>query len=246
MMSRLTSARGWLVVGIVGSVVILLLGYFALIAPQRSKASSIGMEAAEARGTTQGLQAKAIALKKQSDELPAKQAELQALSERLPDDAGVAQIIRQITSVAAESGVTLNEFTPSAPQALEVEVPSAASSSEPSASPSATPSPSDNGSSESAPKTKSTVPTSNLSYVTISITAEGQPSQLSAFVNGLEGITRAMLLTGVKIDTSKTTSGSSGTATTAGTLTATIDGRIFMRTDSSSSASPKPSATASN
>ena len=75
MMSRLTSTRGWLVVGIVGSVVILLLGYFALIAPQRSKASSIGMEAAEARGTTQGLQAKAIALKKQSDELPAKQAE---------------------------------------------------------------------------------------------------------------------------------------------------------------------------
>ena len=62
-----------------------------------------------------GTQAKAIALKKQSDELPAKQAELQALSERLPDDAGVAQIIRQITSVAAESGVTLNEFTPSAP-----------------------------------------------------------------------------------------------------------------------------------
>lgn len=244
MMSRLTSTRGWLVVGIVGAVLIVLLGYLVLIAPQRSKASSIGMEAAEARGTTQGLQAKVVALKKQSDELPAKQAELRALSERLPDDAGVAQIIRQITSVAAESGVTLNEFTPSAPQALEVEVPSAAASAE--ASPSSSPSATDNGAAGPSTKAKTAPPTSSLSYVTLSITAEGEPAQLSRFITGLEGITRAMLLTGVKIDTSKTTSSStSGTSKASGALTATVDGRIFMRTEPSPSASATPSPSGS-
>lgn len=238
MRSRLTTPRSWIIVGVVGAVLVLALGWFLLISPRQSQANSTSMEAAEVQGTTQGLQVKANNLKKQAVDLPRREKELAALSQRLPDNAGVAEIIRQITSAAARSGVTLQEFTPSDPQLLEPPKATNADSGTSTGTATAEPSPTNNDGGGTSAKSTET-PTSGLRYVTLTIVADGSPSQVSNFVKELEGITRALLMTDLEVAQAK---GGQASATDGG-LTATLDGRIFMRPEeasSTTSATPSP------
>ena len=239
MSSRLTTPRSWTIVGIFGALIVLLLGWFLLVSPQQSKASSTSMEAAEVQGTAEGLQVKANNLKKQAVDLPQKQQELAALSQRLPDNAGVAEIIRQITAAAARSGVTLQEFTPSDPQPLEPPAKSSGSGADSGAA-TAEPSPSNNDGGGAAPKT-SAAPASGLRYVTLTIAAAGNPAQISSFIKELESITRALLMTDLEVSQAN---GSQANVSDGG-LNVTVDGRIFMRPEEKAADSASPSATPS-
>lgn len=224
MRALLDSPRRWLIATVVVCLILVLLGWFLVISPNNGRASATGDELSQIEGATQALKTKAAALQKQSAELDAKKAEYQTLSEKLPDDAGVAQILTQISSAAARAGVTVNSFTPGAPTPLVAPVPAAAPSST-----------AESGETASAAPA---APVSKLSYVPVTIAVEGSASQVSAFVTNLENITRAMLITNLDLTT--------GGGDPGGALTANIQGRIFMRPTgtgkSTTSASASPAA----
>lgn len=231
MRSMLNSPRRWFIVTVAVCVILVLLGWFLVISPNNGRAAATGEELTQIEDATEGLKTKAAALQKQSAELDAKKAELQTLSEKLPDDAGVAQILTQISSAAARAGVTVNSFTPGAPTLLVAPAPAAAASP-----------PADSGGlggdTASTAPSAAAAPVSKLSYVPVTIAVEGSPSQVSAFVTNLENITRAMLITNLDL--------TSGGGDKGGSLSANIQGRIFMRPTgtgkASASASPSPAS----
>jgi Tfp pilus assembly protein PilO len=208
--------------------VIVLLGWFLVISPNRGRAAAASEELSQIQEKTASLQQKAASLKTQSEELDAKRNELQALSEKLPDDAGVAQILNQISSASARAGVTVNSFTPGAPTPLSAGVPAA---------PATTGTEGVEGETAAATPAPTAAPVSKLSYVPVTIAVEGTPSQVSAFVTNLENITRAMLITNLDLTSSAGEQGS--------TLSANIQGRIFMRPTGTGKASASPSPSAS-
>ena len=224
MRSLIDSPRRWLIATVLACLVIALLGWFLVISPNSGRAAAASEELTQIQDQTASLRQKAASLKKQSEELDAKRNELQTLSEKLPDDAGVAQILNQISSASARAGVTVTSFTPGAPTPLVANEPAAASTAG-----------SDDveGEAPSAAPSAAAAPVSKLSYVPVTIAVEGTPSQVSAFVTNLENITRAMLITNLDLATNVGEQGS--------TLTANIQGRIFMRPTGTGKATTSPS-----
>ncbi|HVN60797.1 MAG TPA: type 4a pilus biogenesis protein PilO [Gaiellaceae bacterium] len=92
-----------------GVVVMLLLGYFLLVSPQKGKASSLSkqIDATNAQILT------ARALSKQSREVqPIKVASLFRLTKAMPDDTDMAGILLQLNLVASQAGISFDSIQP--------------------------------------------------------------------------------------------------------------------------------------
>ncbi len=110
MTARLTPRNA----AIVGAAVVLLLivvGWFLLVSPQRSKASKLGgqITAAETQLTLALAEARTLRREQHS-----RTAQLAALTRALPPDIRMSEILRQLSAVAAEAGVRVDSITPSA------------------------------------------------------------------------------------------------------------------------------------
>ncbi len=111
MTSQMTG-RVALVIIVVSALIIMLLGWFAFIGPQRSKASDLAVQIASTE--TQILDAQQLLrgpTKKQS------LAAVHQLQGVMPDQIKMSQLLRQLSSVAATSQTELDTITPSAPTA---------------------------------------------------------------------------------------------------------------------------------
>jgi Tfp pilus assembly protein PilO len=101
------------VAALIAAVVVLaviLLGWFVLLSPQRSKVSSLDAQIADTQTQIASTQAYVSnpATKKSI-------AQLARLKRLLPDDVHMSQVLRQLSAAAAAAGVRLNTITPSAP-----------------------------------------------------------------------------------------------------------------------------------
>jgi Tfp pilus assembly protein PilO len=92
---------------------VLLVGWFLLLSPQRTKVTSLDNEIADTQSQVASTQAyvSSPATKKSIGELP----RLKAI---LPDDAHMSQVLRQLSVAASSAGVRLDSITPAAPIAL--------------------------------------------------------------------------------------------------------------------------------
>jgi hypothetical protein len=100
--------RLWLGGVAVVAALIVLLGWFFLISPELSDASSIREQAESAESQNMVLQAKNAKLKNANDNAAALRAELAAALAELPADSGLAEFTRQLSAQAAANGVTLS------------------------------------------------------------------------------------------------------------------------------------------
>jgi hypothetical protein len=91
------------------------IGWFAFVSPQRSKVDSLDQQIAEVQ--TSLTAAKAAPLPKKSAVKRSKQTPAQALVTALPADVQMPSLLHQVQHLAAESNVSLDAFTPSAPVA---------------------------------------------------------------------------------------------------------------------------------
>jgi Tfp pilus assembly protein PilO len=108
MIDRL-SKRTAIAIAAVGVLAVLLVGWFALVSPQRSKASELDGKISESRTALQ----LADALTKGGQQRQTA-AEARVLVKAMPDKTQMSQILRQLSSAAKATRVRVNSVTPAA------------------------------------------------------------------------------------------------------------------------------------
>ena len=107
----IASLSGRLAAALAGAAVLLvvLVGWFVLVSPQRSKAASLATN-------IQSTQAQVESTQAYVDNPATKKAvhDLKRLQKVLPDDPKVSQILRQLSAAAAASGIALTTIGPGA------------------------------------------------------------------------------------------------------------------------------------
>ena len=88
-------------------LVVLLVGWFAFVSPQRSKAARLGDQVNTLQAQIASTQAYL-----QSPEAKNAPRELRRLKLVIPDDVQMSQILRQLASTASRAGVTIESITP--------------------------------------------------------------------------------------------------------------------------------------
>lgn len=114
----MTETRKWTFGAVAVVLVLILAGWFLLIAPKKSQAADLETQTQAQLDKNQQLQTQIALLKQQAKNLPEKQAALAQLNTKIPAEADLPSLIQQLSTAAAKSGVNLTEITPSAPAGL--------------------------------------------------------------------------------------------------------------------------------
>ncbi|RJK96768.1 type 4a pilus biogenesis protein PilO [Vallicoccus soli] len=213
----MTRTQKWSAGTAVLAVLLLLAGWFLLVAPQRSTAAGLRLEAVAAEQANQGLLTEIHQLQAQSAELPAKREVLEAISRKLPADVQLPALVRALTGASAAAGAELQAMAPGVPQALAPADAAAVGSA--------------------AAATVSAVP--------VTLTAGGEFAQLDRFLFELERLDRAFLVTGLTLRGGDGAEVATTSATAlAGPLTLEVQGQVFVDAAAVPTATSVPGTTA--
>ncbi len=122
------SPRMWRVGGIAAAVLLLVGAWFALISPTMQKAAALDVETASQQAASEQLRSRISLLKKQSEELPAQEAILAEIQQRMPPTVALPTLIRNLTTVAKNANVIVASVTPGRPTPIAAPVVAAAAS----------------------------------------------------------------------------------------------------------------------
>ncbi|HEY3715520.1 MAG TPA: hypothetical protein VGL39_13420 [Jatrophihabitantaceae bacterium] len=103
--------RVWLGAGALAGLLLVLIGWFALVSPQLSSASSIRGQAAAAEQRNALLQSKIAKLQRQDADLDGLTARLRAALAELPVDSGLPEFTRQLSDQAKQHRVDLTSVS---------------------------------------------------------------------------------------------------------------------------------------
>jgi Tfp pilus assembly protein PilO len=210
------------------AVLLLLAGWFLLVSPKRAEADDLNQQAARQAADNVATQAKIKVLKAQAANLPQQQAKLATIRLHIPTTPGLPPLVRSLSQIAKDTGVTLKEVSPSNPVAV-VSQPGVVAVGE-----------------------------TTLQQVPFAITVLGDYWEIERFLSKVEGLQRSFLVTGIDFTLPNTPStNASATTSDSGVRQAVISGRVFLvqqatapvavpgTTGTSSGTSTTPSATPS-
>jgi Tfp pilus assembly protein PilO len=103
--------RLWLVAGGLVAFVMLLIGYFFFISPQRSSTSEVNQQTATAQQQNAVLQARLDALREQNKNLNKYKAQLAAAQQALPSTSGTSDFLRTLQSLGAATLTDVTQLT---------------------------------------------------------------------------------------------------------------------------------------
>jgi Tfp pilus assembly protein PilO len=179
--------RLWLVSGGLIAFVMLLIGYFFFISPQRSDTASVNDAVATARQQNAVLQARLDALNEQNKDLAKYQAEQAALEQALPSTSDISDFLRTLQSLGNATLTDVTALTVGQPVAI---TPVAAA--QPSSSPGAV--------ATSAPAVNAPVATSSVYGLPITATVTGSANALTKFLDQLQAVQpRAVLISDIEL-----------------------------------------------
>jgi hypothetical protein len=183
-MERTQTEKLWLFGTAIVGFVLILIGYFFFIGPQRDQTDQVGNQIATAQIQNDTLQARIVSLNAQNAKLASYQQELKTAQLALPATSGMPAFLRTLQSIGNATSTSLSSL--SVGQAAPL-VPVVAST--PTDTSSASPSP--------TPTTTVTAPAGPAIYfIPITATATGSSAQLSAFLTQLQSVQpRAVLIT---------------------------------------------------
>jgi Tfp pilus assembly protein PilO len=209
---------------VLGSLVVLALGWFFVVSPKRSQASDLDSQTATKSSENSQLKAALQVLKAQAKDLPKQQAKLAAVAARIPDNPALPALIRALTTASKSAGVELVSVTPGVP-AAGTGVAAGGAVTAPAAA-----------------GTTAAVPTGTagqLQTIPLALNVVGGYFQVEQFVAALENLPRSMRVSNLQL-----TPGPNPVKPTTGapvddgrSLVTTISGSVFM-------ASNRPPATA--
>ena len=223
----MTVTRKWSLMAILLVVAIFVASWFLLIAPRRSHAADLRSQAATQDAANTRLQQKIAQLQAQAQDLPRQQARLAAVKVKIPENPALPALIRDLSAAAKKSGVSLDTLAPTKPVAVVngVTAPTTGAGTTASGTPAG-----------GTTDTTAVAPPAPLFQVPVRVDASGSYFEIEQFLNKIEDLKRAFLVTGLTIGEAKQQS-ATGSATT-GDLTVSVTGRVFLSPPTAAVTSP--------
>jgi Tfp pilus assembly protein PilO len=182
-MSRI---QQWIAGTAVVVLVIVAAGWFALISPQKHKVSNLGSQATAQEQTNSGLRTKLSVLTAQMQAVPTEQAEVAAITQKIPSDPGMPAYVRALTVIAQQTGVELVSIAPGVPVAVVLPAavaPAAGTAATPSAAPST-----------AAAAAAAAVPAVSLQSISVALNVQGGYFQIQQFTAALQKLDRTTVV----------------------------------------------------
>ncbi len=189
------SVRRWRIAGAVGSALILVFSWLVLVSPQRDLAAELDLETASQQAATQSLESRASLLKKQSEELPAQEAKLAAISQRIPKETALPTLIRKLSGLATGASVTVTSFDPARPAPITVEQAEPPATAAP--APEEAPAEGDQDAETAAPPPPPAAP--SVQAIPLTIEVCGDFAQIRTYLSELESMRRVVAVSGVSV-----------------------------------------------
>lgn len=249
---NLTKTSAWSL-GTTGLCVALAAGsWFLLIEPERADAAGLRESTVAAQQSNAELEVRVEQLRAEYAELPARQAELAAIRQALPDEPALAQLIRELSDAGVDAGITVDAITAGAvtavidgtavtavPDTDAGQEPNGDPSAEPSAEPSTEPSTTDPGTAAdpAAVADPAVLPSGPvLASVAITVQSEGDFQATNLFLTNVQTrIDRAFLVDGLALTVlDQVTEGGEAEEVGPGQITGTLTGRVFVFVDPAS------------
>lgn len=117
-MPRTQIEKLWLIAGAVVGGILVLIGYFILISPQKSETSSVNSQVASAQQRNAQTKAKIAALQKENANLQTYLADVAQAKLALPDTSGLPDFLRTLQSIGAASQTAITALTVGQPADL--------------------------------------------------------------------------------------------------------------------------------
>ncbi|MCU0301618.1 MAG: type II secretion system protein M [Candidatus Nanopelagicales bacterium] len=227
--------RHWRIIGVAGAALLLVVGWFVVIAPGRSATADLHVQAAAQAQQAQELRSRISLLKKQSEEVPAQQAVLAGVQARMPATASVPSLIRSLSAAAEDASVTMSGLTPEQPVTIQVaqEAPTAPSDDPVEGEVE------DPADAEAAAGGQDDPAQAKVQRLPLTITVCGTFAQLRTYLSELEGLKRVMSVSRLAISRGSCTSGGPDSD-----LTATVGASVFILPAEAAGAASATAATA--
>jgi Tfp pilus assembly protein PilO len=103
----MTKIQQWLAIAVVAILAIVAAGWFLMISPQKSKAAGFRTDTASELQANQSVQSQVTVLAQQEADVPAEQAQIAAILQKIPDNPAMPNFIRTLTAAAKVTGVEL-------------------------------------------------------------------------------------------------------------------------------------------
>ena len=211
-------------------LLILLGGWFGLVAPKHASAADLRASTTAQDSTNQTLAAQVSMLKAQQAGLPAQEAKLALIRQHIPENPALPSFVRALSALARSSNVSLQTISPVPPTANTSPVVNAAGT-----------------------RPVGAVP--QLQTVGLTINLLGTYANVELFLNKLESLKRSFLVTGLQVTPGTTTTSGVTSSSGSPSLAVIITARVFdvstiaaasgsARTGSSSSGSTSTGSTA--
>lgn len=229
--------RRWSFLTAVAVLAILAAGWFLLVSPKRGEASELKASTVSQEEANSRLQSQIEMLQAQEADLPKKRAELAVIGRQIPDNPALPTLIRSLTAASRQVGVSLDSMSPAVPVPMvdpaltaPVAAPATAGTNESNTA--------DATAEESAPApaAPAAVPPS-LYQVPLTVKMTGSFFELEQFIGKLEGLQRSFLVTGFSLGAA------SGETATQGDLELTLQGRVFLAPEQTTTTPTVPVAT---
>jgi len=198
----MTTTRKWTGGAALVAVLVLVAGWFLLVAPKRSEASDLNAQAQEQENTNATLQTQIETLKQQYKSLPEQQAALAKLHEQIPQSGQMPTYVRQLIAAADRSDVKLTTLTPQDPATL--------------------------GSAMAGAAGVTALTPEALAGLNVDVEVPGSYVALKKFQFELETLQRYVLVTGFTIAEPDDSGGSGEGPGTNKILTGTFNTRVFL------------------
>ena len=179
--------RLWIFLGAVAAALLLVVGWFMFISPQRDQTSSVNSQVSSVRAQNARLQARIRQLQSENVDLAKYQAEVRQAELALPDSSGLPDFLRTLQSIGNATQTVVTSLTVGAPTNLTTVA---------AATPTATKSAASSATSSSATKTPAPGGVGQVFQLPISAAVTGSYAQLDEFLSQLQSVQpRAVLIT---------------------------------------------------
>ena len=207
----------WILGGAALPLAVLVLGWLLLIAPQRSEAAALREQEVAQQEANGQLRSRVAQLQAQAQDLPAEEARLAELRERVPAEPRLPELVTALSSAAQDTGVELLSLAPQPPQPVPLPAGAAAGTPE-------------------APQ---------LQQVPVTVTVRAGYFEAAAYLARLEQLPRSLLVSRVALTAA--TPEEQGAPGSDGRVEMVVDARAFLTAAPTSAAptSTAPTATAS-